>query len=359
MLCRMRRRVVPVVCALAQALSPGAGLPPATSGAAVAAASAAGVASGLLLGWRQRAPVAVLAGAGGGYLLQALLRGAVVPVVVLVAVVGVARHAAGGGPQHRRAAVAAVTAAVGVPGVVALTGAVDQAPAYAVLVLLAVLAGVLLGVRSGRRAQAERDLVSAERLRLARDLHDAVGHGLSAITLQAGAGRLALAAGDADTATRALGHVEEAGRAVLRDVRWLVTVLREDEVAGRPGLDDVRRLVEDAARTGLPVRLDWPEGEARQVSVPVGEVAFRVVQEALTNALRHAGGAPVTVRVRSGAELVVDVADEQPGPVPAVPPGHGLRGMRERVTAVGGTLEAGPGDGRGWRVRAVLPAGGA
>jgi signal transduction histidine kinase len=163
---------------------------------------------------------------------------------------------------------------------------------------------------------------------------------------------MALAAGAAQDADRALRTIEDAGRAVLRDVRWMVGLLRDD--AERAGLRDVASLVGTARRSGLSVELD-EEGELTAASDDAGEAAYRIVQEALTNVVRHSGGQHVRVHVGvRGGEVAIEVRDEG-SPAADVEPGHGLTGMQERVAALGGHLRAGPDPGGGWTVSALLP----
>jgi signal transduction histidine kinase len=221
-----------------------------------------------------------------------------------------------------------------------------------VLLLAAVLAGVLTAQRAARDAEARRELVQAERLRLARDLHDVVGHGLPAITVQAGAARLSVGAGDDRAASQALTEIEAAGRSVLREVRWLVTLLRDD--AERPRLGEVADLVVDARRCGFGVELDV-SGDLEGVDGDVGEAAYRLVQEAFTNVVRHAPEASVVVTVVVAADLRVDVvADGAVSTAASV--GNGIRGMQERATALGGAVDAGPRrDAPGWSVSCRLP----
>jgi signal transduction histidine kinase len=217
-----------------------------------------------------------------------------------------------------------------------------------VLLLVGILTGLTLAVRAGRAAAARREVVHAERLRIARDLHDTVGHGLGAITVQAGAGRLAIAAGAPEEATRALQAIEEAGRAVLRDVRWMVGMLREDQ--DHPGVMAIGGLVDTARRAGLDVTMD-ADDVLPSVTADVGVAAYRIVQEAITNVLRHstAGAARIRLTVSGGS----------PPATPFTGPGNGQRGMQERAAAVGGRMVIGPDVAAGgWSVQAWLPTKG-
>ena len=208
-----------------------------------------------------------------------------------------------------------------------------------------------------RHEQAERQ----ERSRIAREIHDIVSHGLGVMVVVAD-GAAATAASDPDRAAVAMRRVRDTGREALGDMRRMLAVLRgEDEVphVPQPGEQDLAGLVAEARGTGLPVRLEVPD--ALHLPAGIGLTVYRTIQEGLANARRHAGTvSSVEVRVcREPASVVVEVLDDGGGrpmasAVPAVP-GHGLRGMHERVASHGGTLEAGPRDGGGFRLRAVLP----
>jgi signal transduction histidine kinase len=217
--------------------------------------------------------------------------------------------------------------------------------------------------------------VERERLSIARDLHDVVGHAMSLVVLQAAAGRH-LARQDPRAAAEALAAIADAGREARTEVERLRGVL---EAGPAPGLEALGEVVARAAAAGLDVRVRGGGGTA-SLSPEADRAAFRVVQEALTNALRHAPGAAVEVALeRRGGTLVVEVVngpprrDRDPASGPEGPEGpgdgrgggHGVRNMAERVAAVGGHLDAGPrddedggGPGGGWRVRATLPVDG-
>jgi signal transduction histidine kinase len=204
--------------------------------------------------------------------------------------------------------------------------------------------------------QAERR-VAAERTRIARDLHDVVAHSVSVMVIQAAAARRNLATSP-DSAAEALEAIEATGRQTMTELRAILGVLREASVdpafAPQPSLTGL-----EALTTGdeLPVELTV-EGDLRTVPESVSVTSYRLVQEALTNVRRHAGAVnSVAVRVEVGArDVTIQVSDNGRGAgVAASPDGFGIIGMRERVAAVGGTFEAGPRPGGGWRVRAVLP----
>ena len=337
--------VVVAVCTVVQLLS----LQPGTGGGGsswAGLAFGAGLLGGLVLVWRREAPLWVLGGATVAYVAQAAAVGPIVPAAVAAACYAAARYA-----PMVRGVVAALLAVAVVVGTVLVRGPADLAGSYAVLLVLAVLAGVLVAARQIRVEAMRRSAVLEERLRIARDLHDVVGHGMGAITVQAGTGRMALAAGADDEVRRALLSIEQAGRGVLREVRWLVGVLRDrpDEV----NLGDLPALADAARSAGFDVRMTV-DGDLGSVPQPTGEASYRIVQEALTNAFRHSGSESVWVRIDVGDVLTVLVLDE--GTAGPAAEGHGIRGMRERAAAVGGELCVGPpADGPGWEVRATLP----
>jgi len=211
-----------------------------------------------------------------------------------------------------------------------------------------------------RAARAE------ERSRIARELHDVVAHHVSVMTVQAGAARRILHR-DPESVQDALSTIEQMGRTALGEMRRLVGVLRTEaeparsELSPQPGVNDVSGLVEQLRETGLQVQL-WIEGESRSLSPGVDLAAFRLVQEALTNTLKHAGPqARAWVRIQyADRQLEIEVEDDGRGLVaglgrPGGGNGHGLMGMRERVALYGGDLRIGPRSGGGFEVRARFP----
>jgi signal transduction histidine kinase len=218
--------------------------------------------------------------------------------------------------------------------------------------------------RQVQLAQRERDVaareaVVEERARIARELHDAIAHNVSMMVVQAGAERRVLE--PANDATRdVLETIEKIGRGALTEMRRMVGMLRSDTpdpLAPQPGLDDLTTLVGQVRDAGLPVELRV-EGERRSLPVGIELSAYRIVQEALTNALKHAGGAHAIVYVRYGAEsLELEIVDDGAGlsPEPVASGGHGLVGMRERVALYGGRLDAGRRASGGFAVRVLLP----
>jgi signal transduction histidine kinase len=205
-----------------------------------------------------------------------------------------------------------------------------------------------------------REAVLAERTRITREMHDVVGHRVSLMVLQAGA--VDMAAEDPVRVRQLAGQLQDAGRRSLEELRQLIGLLTETgaeeaPLAPQPGLADVEELVDDSRRAGLDVTLTRC-GEPRELDPMVGRTAYRVVQESLTNAGKHAPGGPVTVTLDVRAdELAVTVlnrrATRSPAPLPSG--GLGLIGLRERVRTVGGTLRAEPRLDGGFRVEAVLP----
>lgn len=216
-----------------------------------------------------------------------------------------------------------------------------------------------------QRHQQHRAALAEERARIARELHDVVAHGLSVIAVQAGAAQEML---DRDPArTRAaLAAVESTARDSLGEMRRMLGVLRaEGDAAGlapQPDVGDIPELVAQVRRAGLPVEMH-ETGTRREVPPGLGLAAYRIVQEALTNTLRHAGPARARVSLTWGpSALAIEVDDDGPGAGgngdrPAGG-GHGLAGMAERAALYGGTVETGPRDGGGFRVHAVLPVPG-
>lgn len=221
--------------------------------------------------------------------------------------------------------------------------------------------------------------VAEERQRIARDVHDLLGHCLSVIGMQA-AGARAVLDKDPQAADHALAVIGETSRKAVEEVRGLVDVLRAPEPlppTAKPGLSDPQRLdtpaqpqvgleglgalVSGSRQAGLTVSLSLVE-EA-QTSPAVGEAVYRMVQESLTNVLHHAPGAATTVKVVSGPQGVEAQVTNEPAPCQAEPlsrsgrAGTGLAAMRERFTSLGGDVQAGPRDNGGWQVRALVPAG--
>ncbi|MEV4757038.1 sensor histidine kinase [Micromonospora sp. NPDC049559] len=209
------------------------------------------------------------------------------------------------------------------------------------------------------REETARRRAGEERLRIARELHDSLTHSISIIKVQAGVA-VHLARKRDEPVDAALLAIQQASTEAMRELRATLEVLRDGEDgagAGGSGLDRMEQLVDGARRAGLPVTVRV-SGQPRPLPAPVDRAAYRIIQEALTNVGRHAGPA-VTASVRLGYRengLTVRVDDDGRGvPGETVTPGVGLAGMRERVSALGGSLHAGPRDGGGFTVRAELP----
>jgi signal transduction histidine kinase len=212
------------------------------------------------------------------------------------------------------------------------------------------------------REERVRAMVAEERTRIARELHDVVAHSVSVIVIQAQAGPRLVA--DEGRVTDAFKAIETSGREALVELRRLLGILRTDDeqlaIGPQPGLASLAPLVEQLREAGLTVELQI-DGDGSALSPGVDLAAFRIVQEALTNVLKHAGAAHVRVAVRHGPGAVeLEVVDDGPGaPAGLNGSGHGLIGMRERAMLYGGRLEAGPRQEGGYAVRATLPLEGA
>jgi signal transduction histidine kinase len=208
------------------------------------------------------------------------------------------------------------------------------------------------------REERARSAVTEERARIARELHDVVGHSVSVMTVQASAVRRLLRP-EQQREREALLIVEQTGREALAEMRRMVGVLRRPEegpaLAPQPTLEHLDKLVEHAREAGLPVELRV-EGEPLPLPAGVDLTAYRLVQEGLTNALKHARARRAQVLVRySNGDIEVTVSDDGQGAGSGDGGGHGLVGMRERVAVYGGELEAGPRPEGGYRLRAKLP----
>lgn len=216
-----------------------------------------------------------------------------------------------------------------------------------------------------RLAEAER-AVARERLRIAREMHDVVAHGMSVISVQAAAAQEIVYI-DPDKAAQAMGRIEDVGRQSLNEMRRMLGVLRNDDtdssasLAPQPSLADVAEAVARSNDAGVTAEL-VVTGEVRHLPPGIELTAYRIVQEALTNVLKHAGAAAqATVTIDYGTDdVVIDISDTGRGAVSTLSRaggGNGLIGMRERVDIYGGSLSAGPATGGGYNVRAVLPTG--
>ena len=336
-----------------------------------AAAAATGLVLTLSLAWRQRASLVVLGVAIATSVVAnvvGVLDEATTPAIALVvAVYSVGAHTSG------------LRAAVGGLGAAALI-AVNVAEQFSLgdlLLIAMIVGGAWLGGRAIRyrherehalerltvnlereREEKARAAVAEERVRIARELHDVVAHAISVIVLQARGGRRSLATDPGET-REALDMIEATGSEALAEMRRLLGMLRRDDeeiaLAPQPSLRYLDALAAQVREAGLPVDLSV-EGEPTELPPGVDLSAYRIVQEALTNALRHAGPATarVVVRYREN-DLELEIADTGLGTGASDGEGHGLAGMRERVSLYGGKIETGPRDGGGFAVRARLP----
>jgi len=333
------------------------------------------IAGGLALVWWRRYPVAVLLG-GPALLTVCTVTGPnpsdlLLPVLVAYAALA-AEHFSG-----HAAWWAGLGCALYLGALYALT---DQhgSPGLIILIAPGFLAGIALRLRRetaeqlaerGRELEAERELfadvsVRNERARIASELHDIVGHALSVMVVQAAAGQR-LVAQSPEAAVESLGAIAESARQGRADLQRLIDLLAGANVAN-PDLSLIDEVVNQAARSGLRVTCRL-EGSRDGLESEAAHAAFRVVQESLTNALRHAPGAEVRVLIRSeanGRAVTVRVENDavpQPQRRDSAPnlsgTGRGLIGLRERVLALGGTFAAGPAPTGGWAVEAQLASG--
>ena len=277
--------------------------------------------------------------------------------------------------RDRAQAISGLALAVGVEAVVVRN---DPRGAFGQLVFVSLIFGVVwtIGFTLGRqleaavkaqeraaRAEREREegaraAVAEERARIARELHDVVGHSVSVMTVQASGVRRLLRP-DQQREREALLVVERTGREALAEMRRMVGVVRRPEeapaLAPQPSLEHLSRLVEQAREAGLPVDLRI-EGDSVQLPAGVDLTAYRLVQEGLTNALKHAGATRAEVLVHYGdGQIELTVSDDGRGVGSGDGGGHGLVGMRERISVYGGELDAGPRPEGGYRLRARLP----
>ncbi|PTA46635.1 sensor histidine kinase [Micromonospora sp. RP3T] len=318
----------------------------------------------LAVAGRRRWPVptlAVVTAATTAYLMLGYPYGPILlsffAAVYAVAVHRPFRDAAGAGAVALVALLVYVFVGVRPPGPVGL-----MPVAAWVVVPVAIGVTVRMGREATARSRADeaRRLADAERLRVAREVHDVVGHGLAAIHLQAEIA-LHLLARRPEQAEAALTAISRTSQEALDELRVTLTVVRReesvDERAPAPGLGQLPQLRERLAGAGVPLTVEVA-GMTRALPAAVDLAAYRVVQEALTNVLRHAGPATAAVHVGyAPGQVTVEVTDTGRGPSarPARPTGSGLAGMRERVIALGGTFSAGAAPAGGFRVHATLP----
>jgi signal transduction histidine kinase len=221
--------------------------------------------------------------------------------------------------------------------------------------LITAIARRLLGPSPTERLAAleERTEQLLERSRIARELHDTIGHALTVAVVQAGAAR---AAGDPAFTDRALGAIEDTGRAALEDLDRVLGILREAErpASSRPTLSEADRLLESARTSGAKVDAEVT-GPVETVPGPVSREGYRILQESLTNVLRHAGSVPVRVRIEvADGTLGLEVRNPLTADISGPGRGSGLRGIRERAALLGGRARTGPDEGD-WQVHVELP----
>jgi signal transduction histidine kinase len=313
---------------------------------------------GLPLSLRRRAPVAMLLLISAGIALQCLITRHP-PQVLELLVLFAGGYSLGVHASLRRAA-----AGLSISAVLILSA---RSGLSVIPILGCWLAGVLVRARrqsvalTGRNAALERQAeqaAAAERARIARELHDIVAHHLSVVVLQAAGARAS-----GKSADGALEKIENSGRQALAETRRLLGVLRDpDEETGlapQPGIGELDALAASVRAAGLPVNLVI-SGERAGVPAAVDVSVYRIVQEALTNILKHAGPARADVTIGCADEAVmIEITDDGTPEALSQPPagGHGLAGMRERAAIFGGELHAGPRPGGGFAVRARLPLG--
>jgi signal transduction histidine kinase len=334
----------------------------------------------LPLAVRRRAPAATMLTAAGALVLAATLvthsRG--IPVEVFLAML-LAFYSVGAHCEDRRAPLvgAVALAAIAVVDLVR-PGFFNSSGGSRPGAWLAFAIAWLVGRDLRRRRQRVADLedratrlehdreekaqraVAEERGRIARELHDVIAHAVSVIVVQAQAGPHLL---DEPKRVRGVfGSIESSGRDALAELRRVLGILRSEDqqlaIGPQPGLDSLQSLVDQVRASGLPVELRV-EGEPFHLPAGIDLSAYRIVQEALTNVVKHAGNASAQVVIRYGPRaLELDIVDDGLGGTPSVNgAGHGLIGMRERVALYGGTLETGARNGGGYAVRARLPLG--
>ena len=326
------------------------------------------------LAWRRRAPLAALLVASAALFVETAagvpLHTPISPIVVgLIVVYSVAQY-----EPLPRAAVGLAAALAGIFASIELAvangesyGGTDRA-FVAFLLIGPWLVGRALHGRTleavehaERAARLEREreaAVEQERARIARELHDVIAHSLSVMIVQAGAGE-EVAKRSPERVVEPLRSIQETGRQALSEMGRLLGMLREGgEELGlvpQPGVDDLDALLEQTRRAGLPAELTV-EGARRPLPPGLDLSAYRIVQEALTNARKHGGDARAQVRLHYRPEaLEIEVLDDGAGSVNGAGGGHGLIGMRERVAVFGGTLVVGPRPGGGYALHATLP----
>jgi signal transduction histidine kinase len=341
----------------------------------------AGLAMTLPIAWRRRAPLAVLVAVTSTMFAATaawdVVQHAVFPgPPLLIALYSAGRHLAGRRVVLAAAVAAASVVRIGLEDMDEVSGVGDVVGNFlfgTIVIGVPFVAGRAVRVRQLHASAAETRAVAAEtrseqrarqaaaeeRARIARELHDVVGHSLSVIVVQAGVERKLL--GDREGSTReTLETVERTAREALGEMRRLLGMLRRDDeelaLAPQPSLGQIDHLLAQVRTAGLPVELEV-QGPPVELPPGVDLSAYRIVQEALTNALKHAGPAKARVRITYEPEAVLlEIEDDgRAAEGSANGGGHGLIGMRERVSLYGGSLRAGKRDDGGYAVRARLP----
>jgi signal transduction histidine kinase len=321
----------------------------------------------IAIAWRRRAPVAVLVVEVAGVVALPNRLDLPQAVAVLIAAYSAVFY------SDRRLVVAALLVAASA-WALAFGGTVRIPNGLVPLLLIApVWLGAAAIRRREQRAEASADradrlerereaALRAERARIARELHDVVTHSVSVMVLQTGAARQIMGM-DEQRSRDLLESVEASGRSALDELRRLLDVLADQDgddapLSPQPGVTEIASLIAQVRQAGIAVEL-CVEGQPREVPGGVAIAAFRIVQEALTNVLKHAGGAPSRVVLRwADAAIELEILDDgSPDGVGArdAPAGRGIIGMRERAAMYGGTLDAHPGPDRGYVVRARIP----
>lgn len=311
---------------------------------------------------RRRYPRSVLAAVTAAFVVQTLVYTALLPLALAVAVYTVAASL----PRRESAFASGAAAAVATLTVLALSN-YHAALSYPIPLVAAWVIGDNLGTRRAymraleeraerleREQEAERArAVAEEQARIARELHDVIAHNVSVMVVQAAAANDVFDT-QPESAREALRAIETSGRSALGEVRRLLGAVGGD-YAPQPGLDRLDELVEQVRAAGLEVAVSI-EGTPRELPAGVDLSAYRIVQEALTNTLKHAHATRADISLRFGdTELGVDVRDDGSGNGNGGGSGRGLIGMHERVAAFGGTLDAGPDPAGGFAVLARLP----
>jgi signal transduction histidine kinase len=320
------------------------------------------------LALRRKAPLAALAIATVALVVESFLHVATVftPLATLVCAYSVGLYA-----TRARARWGPLIIVAGILGYFAGTPGLRRTdPVQLAYVLLVWLGGWAFGYATARRREdqervrraLEREVIAEERVRMSRELHDVVGHTVNLLVVQAGAARMTLDR-DPAQARDLLKGMEETGRETLADLDRVLATLRADPKPGddrrdtvipAPGLAQLPDLVGRFHDSGVDARLSIEEG--LRLPRDLDLAAYRIVQEALTNTLKHAAPCSATVAVaRGNGSVIIEVSDTGPGVRRADPHGRGLVGIAERVSMCGGVLEHGNGQDGGFRLRAVLP----